>query len=83
MTTAIRLPERTAVPPASTDDRPARFLRAAAPQRRLPAVAGSARERAAAGAYVVDPAAVAGALLDRLMAGDALDPRGRVGAPAC
>jgi hypothetical protein len=73
MITAIRPSDRT----APTDERPGRFLRAAAAPR------PSARERAATGAYVIDPAAVAGALLDRLVAGHALDPRGRAGARAC
>jgi hypothetical protein len=73
MITAIRPSERmTARQPATLGERPGRFgasgrADGAAPRERLP--------RPAAPAYVVDPAAVAAAMVDRLLAGRALSVR--------
>lgn len=70
MITAIRPSGRTtARQPTTMGDRPGRFgasgrADGAAPRERLP--------RPAAAAYVVDPEAVAAALVDRLLAGRAL-----------
>jgi hypothetical protein len=76
MITAIRPSERSAPPPASPGDRARRFragVRAVRPAPRPAAPSASAAPPASG--YVVDPEAVAAALLERLRAGRALQVR--------
>jgi hypothetical protein len=76
MITAIRPSECTARPPASPGDRVRRFGAGVRTVRPAPCPAiPSASAASPASGYVVDPEAVAAALLERLRAGRALQVR--------